>query len=39
VLRQAGLLSDPVLPVLGAEGARSLLEPIPLNQLIHRVER
>ena len=39
VLRQAGLLSDPALPVLGAEGARSLLEPIPLNQLIDRAER
>jgi carboxymethylenebutenolidase len=39
ILRQAGLLPDPMLPVLGAESARSLLEPLPLNQLIHRALR
>jgi len=39
ILRQAGLLTDPKLPVLGAESARSLLEPLPLNQLIHRGAR
>ena len=39
ILRQAGLLTDPRLPVLGAESARSLLEPLPLNQLIDRSAR
>ncbi|TMQ20760.1 MAG: hypothetical protein E6J90_15420 [Deltaproteobacteria bacterium] len=39
ILRQAGLLPDPKLPVLGAETARGLLEPLPLNQLIHRAAR
>jgi hypothetical protein len=39
VLQQARLLAAPSLPVLGAEAARSLLEPIPLNQLLHRAER
>jgi carboxymethylenebutenolidase len=36
ILRQAGLLPDPTLPVLGAESARNMLEPAPLNALIHR---
>jgi carboxymethylenebutenolidase len=39
VLRQIGLLPDPALPVLGAESARSLIEPLPLNQLIRRTVR
>jgi carboxymethylenebutenolidase len=39
ILRQVGLLSDPVLPVLGAESARNMLEPAPLNQLIQRGTR
>jgi carboxymethylenebutenolidase len=39
VLRQIGLLPDPKLPVLGAESARGLLEPTPLNQLLHRTAR
>lgn len=39
ILSQAGLLPDPLLPVLGAESARGLLEPLPLNQLIHRAVR
>ncbi|HEY0191917.1 MAG TPA: hypothetical protein VGC42_12440 [Kofleriaceae bacterium] len=36
ILRQAGLLPDDKLPVLGAEHARNLIEPAPLNQLIKR---
>ena len=36
ILRQAGLLTDPGLPVLGAESARNMIEPAPLNYLIHR---
>lgn len=36
ILRQAGLITDPKLPVLGAESARNMLEPAPLNQLIRR---
>jgi carboxymethylenebutenolidase len=36
ILRQAGLLPDPGLPVLGAESARNMIDPAPLNQLIHR---
>ena len=36
VLRQVGLLTDPTLPVLGAESARNMVEPAPLNQLLHR---
>ena len=39
VLRQVGLLPDLKLPVLGAESARNLIEPAPLNQLIHRNAR
>ena len=39
ILRQIGLLPDPQLPVLGPESARALLEPIPLNQLLHRTTR
>jgi carboxymethylenebutenolidase len=39
ILRQAGLLPDPKLPVLGAESARNMIEPAPLNQLIHRAMR
>jgi carboxymethylenebutenolidase len=36
ILRQAGLLADPKLPVLGAESARNMIEPAPLNELIRR---
>ena len=39
ILRQAGLLPDPKLPVLGAESAQGVLEPTPLNQLIRRTQR
>lgn len=39
VLRQIGLLPDPTLPVLGAESAQGLLQPTPLNLLIHRTAR
>lgn len=39
ILRQVGLLPDPKLPVLGAESARNMIEPAPLNQLIHRAMR
>ena len=39
VLVQLGLLQREGLPVVGAEGARSLLDrSIPLNELIHRAE-
>ncbi|MBC7978543.1 MAG: ester cyclase [Myxococcales bacterium] len=36
ILRQAGLLPDARLPVLGAESAQNMLAPAPLNHLIHR---
>jgi carboxymethylenebutenolidase len=40
ILRQAGLLPDPKLPVLGAESARNMLShTAPLNELIRRTER
>lgn len=39
ILRQAGLLPDPELPVLGAESARAMIEPTPLNELLHRSGR
>jgi carboxymethylenebutenolidase len=39
ILRQAGLLTDDQLPVLGAESAQNMLTPAPLNQLIHRAAR
>jgi carboxymethylenebutenolidase len=39
ILRQAGLLPDPKLPVLGAESARNMIEPAQLNQLLHREVR
>ncbi|HEU4729204.1 MAG TPA: ester cyclase [Kofleriaceae bacterium] len=39
ILRQAGLLPDPTLPVLGAESARNMIDPAPLNHLIHRASR
>jgi carboxymethylenebutenolidase len=39
ILRQAGLLPDPKLPVLGAESARNMIDPAPLNHLIHRTMR
>jgi len=39
ILRQAGLLPDPKLPVLGAESARNMLDPAPLNALIRRAGR
>lgn len=37
ILRQAGLLPDPGLPVLGAESARQMLDPCgPHNELLRR---
>jgi carboxymethylenebutenolidase len=40
ILRQAGLLNDPKLPVLGAESARNMLShSAPLNELIRRTQR
>lgn len=40
ILRQAGLLNDPKLPVLGAESARNMLShSAPLNDLIRRTQR
>jgi carboxymethylenebutenolidase len=39
ILRQAGLLPDLGLPVLGAESAQGMLGPTPLNQLIERTVR
>lgn len=37
ILRQAGLLPDPSLPVLGAESARQILDPsAPHNELLRR---
>lgn len=36
ILRQAGLLADPRLPVLGAESAQNMIEPAPLNDLLRR---
>lgn len=39
ILRQAGLLPDPRLPVLGAEAARNMIEPAALNHLIHRATK
>ncbi len=39
ILRQAGLLPDLRLPVLGAESAQNMIAPAPLNDLIHRAAR
>ncbi len=40
ILKQAGLISDPKLPILGAESARNQLNPTePLNELIRRTQR
>ncbi len=40
IMRQAGLLNDPKLPVLGAESARNMLShSAPLNELIRRTQR
>lgn len=40
ILKQAGLISDPKLPILGAESARNLLNPTEsLNELIKRTQR
>lgn len=40
ILKQAGLLHDPKLPVLGSEVAQHMLNPTgPLNELIHRTKR
>lgn len=36
IMRQAGLLPDPTLPVLGAESAHNMITPAPLNHLIRR---
>lgn len=40
ILKQAGLITDPKLPILGAEHARNMLQhSAPLNELIHRTQR
>jgi carboxymethylenebutenolidase len=40
ILRQAGLLTDPLLPVCGAESARQVLDPSqPMNELLRRATR
>jgi carboxymethylenebutenolidase len=40
IMRQAGLITDPKLPILGAEHARNMLNhTAPLNELIHRAKR
>ena len=40
ILKQAGLIPDPKLPILGAESAQNLLSPTePLNELIRRSQR
>jgi carboxymethylenebutenolidase len=40
ILQQAGLITDPKLPILGAESARNLLShTAPLNELIRRTRR
>jgi carboxymethylenebutenolidase len=36
ILRQAGLLPDARLPVLGAESAQNMIAPAPLNQLLKK---
>jgi carboxymethylenebutenolidase len=36
ILRQAGLLPDPRLPVLGAESAQNMVKPAALNQLLRK---
>jgi carboxymethylenebutenolidase len=39
-LKQAGLITDPKLPILGAEHARNMLShTAPLNELLQRTER
>jgi carboxymethylenebutenolidase len=39
VLKQAGLITDPKLPILGAEHARNMLShTAPLNELLRRNE-
>jgi carboxymethylenebutenolidase len=40
IMRQAGLITDPKLPIRGAEHARNMLShTAPLNELIHRTQR
>ena len=40
IMRQAGLITDPKLPILGAEHARNMIHhTAPLNELIHRAKR
>jgi carboxymethylenebutenolidase len=39
ILRQAGMLPDHSLPVLGAESARNMIDPAPLNRLLQRTVR
>jgi carboxymethylenebutenolidase len=40
ILRQAGLITDSKLPILGAESARNMLQhTAPLNELIRRTQR
>jgi hypothetical protein len=39
-MRQAGLITDPKLPILGAEHAQNMLHhTAPLNELILRAQR
>ena len=40
MMKQAGLITDPKLPILGAEHARNMVShTAPLNELIHRTQR
>ncbi|KFE70622.1 hypothetical protein DB31_5664 [Hyalangium minutum] len=40
MMKQAGLITDPKLPILGAEHARNMVNnTAPLNELIHRAQR
>jgi carboxymethylenebutenolidase len=40
IMRQAGLITDSKLPILGAEHARNMIQhSAPLNELIHRSQR
>lgn len=40
IMKQAGLITDPKLPILGAEHARNMIQhSAPLNELIHRTQR
>lgn len=40
IMKQAGLITDPKLPILGPEHARNMIQhSAPLNELIHRAQR